>query len=245
MAKAKTDVAIPEEKDIALTEEEQFLALGKDVFILGDLMDGVEIHLPKIEIIHQGGLFEMPDGEMVKSFHGTILDMHKANAYWSMSLDDTGGGVFPDCHSLNGITPEQDCNDVQSKTCRECPKAYNNAEKEEGKPVGRICKNMKRVHILVEGSDLPFRLIASIKNIPPIDIYVSLLAGLAAPYPMINTEFSLKKVTNKAGIEYSELVLKRIGISHLIKRKEDVQMVKDMIVKWRGVMRDQVDFDVE
>lgn len=243
MAKKETSVAISEERGVAIPEEEQLLAVGSEVFDRGELMDGVNIYLPRISIIHQGGLFEMPDGEMTKTFCGTILDMHKANAYWPLSLDDSGGGEFPDCHSLNGITPEGDCNDRQCETCRKCPKAYFNAEKVDGKPTICTCKNMKRLHILIKGCDLPYRLIASVKNIQPIDVYISLLAGVAAPYPLIETEFSLKKVTNKGGIEYSELILKRVGISHLVKAKEDVQKVKDLIVRWKGVMRSEVDFE--
>jgi hypothetical protein len=233
-----------ETKDVVARDEAEVLAVGAKAFGASGLMDGVEIYLPKIQIIHQGALFEMPDGETVKSFKGTILDIHKANAYWSQSLDDTGVGVFPECHSLDGITPEEDCENRMCDTCVRCSVAYNNAKKVDGRPVEICCKNTKRLHILVEGSGLPYRLVASVKNIKPVDVYVSVLTGMAAPYPLVETEFSLKKVSSKGGQEYSELVLKRVGMSHLVKTKEDVQKVKDMIARWKNVMRGEVDFDI-
>jgi hypothetical protein len=234
-----------ETKDVAIKDEAGVLALGAEAFGGEGLMDGVEVYLPKIQIIHQGALFEMPDGETVKSFKGTILDMHKANAWWPESLDDTGGGVFPGCHSLDGITPEENCENRQCDTCVKCPKAYYNAKKVDGRPVDICCKNTKRLHIIVEGSGLPYRLVASVKNIKPVDVYVSVLTGMAAPYPLVETELSLKKVRSKGGQEYAELVLKRVGMSHLVKTKEDVQKVKAMIAQWKNVMRGEVDLCME
>ena len=232
-----------ETTDVAVRDEAAMLALGAEAFKGEGLMDGVEVYLPRIQIIHQGALFEMPDGETIKSFRGTILDMHKANAWWPQSLDETGGGVFPDCHSLDGITPEENCDDQQCDTCAKCPRAFLNTEKVDGKPTCVTCKNTKRLHIVIEGTGLPYRLIASVKNMKPVDIYASLLAGAATPYPLIETEFSLKKVSSKGGQEYSELVLKKVGLSHLVQTQEDVQKIKDMIKQWRSVMRDQVVFD--
>ena len=234
-----------ETKDLAVRNEADVLAVGKEVFGGGELMEGVEIYLPRINIIHQGGLFEMPDGEMVKSFTGTILDMHKANAYWPESLDDSGGGAFPECHSLNGVTPEPNCENQQCDSCARCPVAYNNAKKVDGRPENICCKNTKRLHIVIEGSGLPYRMIVSVKNIKPVDVYVSVLTGMASPYPLIETEFSLAKVQSKGGQEYSELVLKRVGMSHLVKTKEDVQKVKDLITQWKNVMRGEAVFDEE
>jgi hypothetical protein len=234
--KKETSVAVRGEALSPVIDEE----MSK---LFPDLMEGVEVYLPRINIIHQGAMFEMPDGEMVKSFKGTILDMHKANAYWPQSLEETGGGVFPDCHSLNGITPEQDCADRQGETCATCCKAYRNVKKDkDGKLAEICCKNTKRLHIIVGDSLLPYRLIASVKNMKSVDVYVSLLAGGAIPYPLVETEFSLKKVSSKGGQEYSELILKKVGVSPLLQTRKDAQKIKDMIGQWWKVMRGETDF---
>ena len=227
-----------ETTDVAIREDGAII--GADQFELNELMEGVEVQLPCIKIIHLGRMFEMPDGSMVQSFRGTIIDMHKTCAYWKISYDDSGGGDFPDCHSLNGVTPEGDNKVCQ--VCAKCPKTYMNVNKVDGKPTESYCKNNKRLHVVVEGSMLPHRLVLSVKNIKPVDIYVSLMAGIGAPYPLIETEFSLKMGTSSAGKEYSELVLKKVGTTPLVKVKEDVQKVKDLIAQWRNVMRGEVDF---
>ena len=58
-----------ESGDVVVREEAQVVAIDKEMsglFPMGDLMEGVEIYLPRIEIIHQGAMFEMPGGEMNK-----------------------------------------------------------------------------------------------------------------------------------------------------------------------------------
>lgn len=219
--------------------------IGEGEFDNNVLMEGVEVQLPRINIIHQGMMFEMPDGKMVQSFRGTIIDMHRTCAYWSTSYDDSGGGDFPECYSMNGVTPDPRCEERQGETCIKCQRCYSNTTKADGKPVGTYCKNSKRLHIVIEGSILPYRLIASVKNIRPIDIYASLLTGVSVPYPLVETEFSLVSAKSKGGQQYSELVLKRIGVTHLVQAKEDVQKVKALIAQWKNVMRGEVDFDRE
>lgn len=235
-----------ETKDVAVKQDELLPeVIGKGEFDTKILMEGVEVQLPRINIIHQGMMFEMPDGQMVQSFKGTIIDMHRTCAYWSTSYDDSGGGDFPECYSMNGVTPDPHCEEQQGENCVKCQRTYNNTKKVDGKPTEPYCKNSKRLHIVIEGSILPYRLIASVKNIRPIDIYVSLLAGTSAPYPLVETEFSLTSAKSKGGQQYSELVLKRVGVTHLVQAKEDVQKVKALIAQWKNVMRGEVDFDRE
>lgn len=240
-----------ETKDVAVRSDELLPeVIGKGEFDTNALMEGVEVQLPRIKIIHQGMMFEIPDGEsesgkMVQSFKGTILDMHRTSAYWSKSYDETGGGDFPECYSMNGVTPDPNCGEKQGETCIKCQRNYNNIEKVDGKPTGPYCKNSKRLHIVIEGSILPYRLIASVKNIRLVDTYVSLLAGASVPYPLIETEFSLISAKGKGGQQYSELVLKRVGTTHLVKKAADVQEVKAKIAYWKSTMRGEVDFDRE
>ena len=229
-------------QDVAVVDEKA-LVIGADQFKMEEVMEGIDVYLPQIAIIHQGAMFEMPDGEMLKSFTGTIIDMHRTCAYWSQSFDDTGGGEFPECYSMNGIEPSSDLERALGQTCRKCCKNYNNVVKIDGKPSTVCCKSNKRLHVLVGDSMLPYRLIASVKNIKPIDVFVSMLAGQSLPYPLIETEFSLKKVTSQGGQEYSELVLKKVGPTPLVKSVEDAQKLKAMIAQWKGVMRNETVFE--
>lgn len=224
-----------ETTDVAVREEGQVAVFGAELFDMGDQMEGVEAKLPQIKIIHQGQMFAFPDESKRLSFTGTIIDMNRTNAYWAESFDDSGGGDPPTCFSLDGVSPEMSSAEIQSESggCRDCP---HNQYKSDGKR-GKLCKNMKRVHILMEGTLMPFRLTIPPSNLKAVDLYVSLLTSQGVPYQLVESEFSLKPVKNKDGIEYSELIMKNVRPTPLVKDQEDAMKLKAMIVQWRGIMR--------
>jgi len=197
--KETTDVAVPEKTGVPV---------GADLFDVKDQMEGVEAQLPQIKIVHQAQMFVFPDGTKEETFRGVILDMNRTNAYWAESFDESGGGSPPTCSSLNGVTPELGTEEVQSSTgsCLDCPRNKYGT----GKKGGKACKNMKRIHILVDGSLMPFRLTVPPSNLKAVDLYVSLLTSQAIPFQLVETEFSLRVAQNKDGIEYSELHMRSL-----------------------------------
>ena len=203
-----------------------------DMFDLKENMAGVEARLPQIKIIHQAQMFEMPDGEKEKTISGVILDISRANAYWEVSFDTTGGGTPPDCASLDGVKPDPFSGQIQSQTCASCPK--NQFGSDGGR--GKACKNLKRLHILMDGDLLPSRLTIPPSNLKPIDMYVTILTGKGTPYQLVVTEMSLKKVQNKDGIAYSELVLRSLS---KIEDRDAALRIKAMRAEFLGVMRGQ------
>jgi hypothetical protein len=241
-------------KEVAVKEEAGVAVIGADEFDLGENMEGVEAQLPRIKIFHQGQMFGFPDDSKKQSFSGVIIDMSRTNAYWAESFDLFGGGDPPTCFSLDGVNPEMSSAEVQTDTggCARCPRNQFGSNGKRGK----MCKNMKRVHILVEGSMMPFRLTVPPSNLKAVDLYVSLLTSqgvpyqlvetefslraVSVPYQLVETEFSLRAVKNKDGIEYSELNLNNVGPAPMVKTQEDAQKLKALIVQWRGVMRGEV-----
>lgn len=227
---AETAVAIPGMAGVPM--------VGADLFDMGDQMEGVEAQLPQIKIVHQAQMFMFPDGTKEEIFRGVILDMNRTNAYWIESYDDSGGGSPPTCSSLNGVTPEVGSEEIQcsGNCCLDCPHNKYGS----GKKGGKACKNMKRVHILVDGSLMPFRLTVPPSNLKAVDLYVSLLTSQGVPYQLVETEFSLRTAQNKDGIEYSELFMRNCGPCPMIKNIEDAQKMKALIAQWRGVMRGEM-----
>ncbi len=225
---AETMVAVPGKDGVPV--------LGADLFSMGDQMEGVEAQLPQIKIKHQAEMFEFPDGTKEETFRGIILDMNRTNAYWPESFDDTGGGVPPACSSLNGVMPEAGAEEIQSScnSCLDCPHNKYGS----GKKGGKACKNMKRIHILLQGSMMPYRLTAPPSNLKAVDLYVSLLTSTGTPYQLIMTEFSLRSAQNKDGIGYSELHMENVGPS--VKSIEEAQELKHLVAQWRGVMRGEM-----
>lgn len=209
-----------------------------DLFDLKDNMEGVEARLPRIKIIHQGQLFEMPDEEKVQSFTGIILDQCRANAWWKKSYDEGGSGNPPDCFSPDGIAPKF-CELPQAESCAKCEKnEYETAEKGKGK----ACKNTKRVHILMDGQLLPLRLTLPPSNLRQIDTYISLLTSRAIPYQIAITEFTLAKAQNNDGIEFSLLGLHTKKVLDLNNEEEAARAmeIKETRDQWLRIMRDTV-----
>jgi hypothetical protein len=218
----------------AVAKKEDVLDVSEmgNVFDLKDNMEGGEARLPQIKIIHQAQLFEMPDGKKVPEIEGTILDLNRLNAWWKESFDQTGGGSPPDCFSMDGVTPDPFSGDKQAK---ECPGCVQNQYGSDGGR-GKACKNAKRLHIMQDGEMLPYRLTIPPSNLKAVDLYVSLLTSKAIPYQLVRTKIKLKKVQNKDGIAYAEMVFENVS---MVDTKEAAFRIKKLRDEFMTVMRGQ------
>ena len=162
-----------------------------DMFPISANMEGVVPRLPQIKIIHAGGLFQMPDETKPDMFEGVIIDKHSANAWWEKPASETGVQA-PDCFSMDGVTPVEECASKQSDSCSECAQNQYGSDK-KGK--GKACKNMRRVHIIVENSVLPRRLSVGPTSLSNFDAYVTSLYDSGLPYACVVTQFSLETKT--------------------------------------------------
>ena len=210
----------------------------RDEFDLKANMEGVQPRLPMIGIVHQGQLYTMPDESKIPEFEGIILDTNRINAWWEQSFDDTGGGTPPDCFSMDGIDCDQNSNMPQSQLCRDCEKnKFGSASEKDGVPgKGKACKNMKRVHIVMEGEMLPHRMTLPPSSLKAIDDYISRLTSKGLPYQLVHTTFKLKEAKNAKGIKYSEIKPER-GI--LITDPEQATNLKKLLRDMKPVMRGQ------
>jgi len=226
-------------KELATKEQGETLPaeLAKQ-FNLKENMEGVAPRLPQINVVHRAELFEFPDEAQKKKFEGIILDTNRINAWWEESYDATGGGTPPDCFSMNGIEPDLNCNKPQGMKCAECAKnKFGSGIGKEGKPSrGKACKNMKRVHVMLENEMLPHRLTLPPSNLKAIDMYISLLTSKGLPYQLVNTSFTLKKAQNKDGVAFSEIDLKNAG---LITDPEKAVGLKQTLTEFKPIMRGQ------
>lgn len=225
-----------EEEEHAVTkqESEKLPAEVAELFDLKENMVGVEPRLPQIGIIHQGQMFEMPDHSKVESFKGIILDVNRINSYWKEGFDETGGGNPPDCMSLDGVTPSEMSEDIQSKTCVLCDKnQYETADKGTGK----ACKNAKRIHLMLDGCLMPYRLTIPPTNLKAIDTYISILTSEGIPYQLAVTQFRLVADKNAQGVEFSVIDLEKSSVITDIEQGKEIRKTRD---SWLGVMRGQI-----
>lgn len=201
----------------------------RDMFGIENNMEGVIPRLPQIGIIHRGQMFEMPDDSKITEFEGVILDQHPANAWWEKDISESGGGSIPDCFSLNGVYPVEECNNRQNNECSSCPQ---NQFGSDGK--GKACKNMKRLHILMEGSSLPRRLTVPPTSIRSFDNYMTELVDRGLPFPCAVTNFSLAKKTSDS-FEFAEV---KLHFKRVLNRDE-LYVVADSIKKFKDEARKQ------
>lgn len=215
---------------------EKLLQMYKEDLIA--TVEGVVPRLPQIKILHAGALmFEMPPDESgkepkVDSFEGILIDQHPCNAWWEKSYQETGGGEQPDCSSLDGINGILDGGDAIE--CITCPhNQWGSGRDDQGeKTRGKACKNMKRLHILMNEHELPRRLTLPPSSIKEADIFLSTLRDRNIPMTSAKLRFSLIEGTNKQGIKYSEIhfeYLGQIAIEEYLKIKEFLRQHKAQI----------------
>ena len=99
---------------------------------------------------------------------------------------------------------------------------------------GKACKNMRRVHILVNGNLLPYRLTLPPTSLKSWDEYMVNLTNKGIPLPVAITEIRLEKANSSTGIEYSTVGFKKVDT---IKTKKRLFEIKDMIMKLKEQMQ--------
>lgn len=204
-------------------------------------MESVQPRLPQIVIAHQAQMFKMPDESKVEKITGIIIDNNPVNAWWEKSFDETGGGTPPDCSALDGIRPDQGCPKPQAETCLVCPR--NQFGSDGGR--GKACKNMRRLHILLQGNAIPYRLTLSPANLRPFgDFMTNDVRGKRLKLIGVITEMSLVSERNQDGIEYSEIVFRIVTDDKgkpvvLASTREQAVALKHFREEWLSSMRGQ------
>lgn len=211
MATPKKAVAEKETKALAVIDNSVFdlQAISEGSKDIQDNLDQIQIVLPQIKIIHQGQIFEMPDGSKTETFEGIILDFNRVNSYWPAAFE-SGSGQPPVCFSTDAVRPSPFSAELQSDFCASCPQNKPGSDPKGTR--GRACKNKMRVHVILDkGQLLPYRLMLSGANLMPFSKFISSMVAKGYPWRMVWAQFGLKKVKNADGIEYSEIDIKAVS----------------------------------
>jgi hypothetical protein len=178
---------------------------GLDIADMMSELDGMDIVFERIKIPSAGStVFEVPgeDGEpeMAKTFDAVVLYHHPLNTYYNSKY--TGGNNPPDCGSYDGVHGEG----APGGDCKTCP--YN--QYGTGDNDSKLCKNRQRMYLLREGEIFPLLL-----SLPPgsrrvLTRYIQHLLTKGKKTNQVVTQISLKKATNKSGVEYSQAQFKAI-----------------------------------
>jgi len=219
------DVMVPGKMAVEIPPELQAF------FPITNNLTGVIPRLQQIGILHSAQMFKMPDESKVEAFQAVIMDQHAANAWWEKPATEESGTKVPDCFSMDGIVPSEDSELMQNKTCKGCKQ---NEYGSDPKGNGKACKNMKRLHVIMEGSLLPRRFTVPPSSLRSFDTYMTSLFDKGLPYACVVTEFLLKE--KKAGTNvYSEVVFSR----NRVLVKDELYKVAEFIKKFQDAAANQ------
>jgi hypothetical protein len=156
-----------------------------------------------------GRLFEIVTGDeaadtSAQTIKGIVIHEQKCSAYF-----EGEGSSPPLCSSMDWTYgTERESGEVHR--CADCPRhQFGSAEKGGG----RACKDMIRLYILTEGIPLPLLL-----SLPPTSLknWQNYRLATLAPRRLrasdVVTEFSLSPAVNAAGIKYSVVKPRALGL---------------------------------
>lgn len=208
-------------------------------FDVDDNIKGVKGRLPQIKIAHQVGLFQDATGATFKEFAGVILHHTASNAWWEKSFDETGGGEIPQCFSMDGCTPDGEA--VQNPSCVDCPKNAFKSAPDGGR--GKACKNMWRLHILIDGQVIPKRLTLPPSNLGAIQEFLVGLRDRNIPHELAIVKLGLKPSKNKDGIAYSTITFELKAVITDLTTAKALKGIKDSFAASFGqaIMADEME----
>jgi len=220
----------PKESTALVTQTEQAIA---------EVFGGVDTYqfptdapLPRALILRESSQFEMPGGELTKSFEGHVVYWHEANTYWSNPFGE-GGSSFPDCCSSNGAFPDGGDN-RQAESCANCLHNEYGTDPKGGK--GKACQNSIMLYIVRDGDRLPFILKAPASSLGKRESLIPWLTnaineGYAGKYQTICVRFGLYK---KEFDRYPASILKLETVRVLDPGEPDDKTQLDRLAKLFG-----------
>jgi len=165
--------------------------------------------LPKIKIIHEAQMFQMPGELAVKEIRGCIIDQYKCNAYWEKRENEDEISP-PLCKSYDSIKPAITSQKIQcEKGCALCP--MNQFQKDEEENWFKMCKNMRRLFLMVGDFQLPLQLSCPPKSIPAFSDFSTDIMGAGWPYQAGNVKLTLDRETKGKAV-YSILKIATTSI---------------------------------
>lgn len=176
---------------------------------------GIKLELPQLKIPSAGSIFFEIDEEPVKELQGVIVLHGPRHVYFDKDFE--GDATPPRCSSRDGVQGiwniDEDLADgettgeVEVRNCVDCPFAEFGSDK-NGR--GKACKEKHQIYILLNNRPLPFSLMLPVSSVGVLNAYATSLFNKGKFLNEVLTSFTLEKTTNKTGIVYSKIVMKKV-----------------------------------
>lgn len=171
---------------------------------------GIDLEYPVLKIPSAGGLFFEVDEEAVKEITGVVVYHAPRSMYYATEFD--GSNNPPDCYSKDRITGYKTVEDnggstVQEMKCSECPYSQFGSDT---KHLGKACKEKHQLYILCSDKLVPFSMLLPVSSASVLNVYATKIFSQGKFLNQVLTSFTLEKATNKSGIAYSKIVMKKL-----------------------------------
>lgn len=179
-------------------------------------LNGIKLELPQLKIPSAGSTFFEVDEEPHKELQGVIVLHGPRHVYFDKEYE--GDATPPRCSSRDGIqgmwsldeqieSEDDITGEVEIKNCADCPYSKFGSDK-NGR--GKACKEKHQIYILLNGKPLPFSLMLPVSSVGVLNAYATSLFNKGKFLNEVLTSFTLEKTTNKTGIVYSKIVMKKV-----------------------------------
>lgn len=180
-------------------------------------LNGIKLELPQLKIPSAGAIFFEVDEEPLKEIQGVIVLHGPRHVYFD--TDYEGEATRPRCSSRDGVNGIWNMDDqmeaedgeltgeVTIKNCADCPYSAFGSDK-NGR--GKACKEKHQLYILLNDRPLPFSLMLPVSSVGVLNAYATSLFNKGKFLNEVLTSFTLEKTTNKTGIVYSKIVMKKV-----------------------------------
>lgn len=178
-------------------------------------LNGIKLELPQLKIPSAGSVFFEVDEEPLKEIQGVIVLHGPRHVYFDKEYE--GDSTPPRCSSRDGIQgiwnvdegleDGEATGEVEVRNCADCPFSEFGSDK-NGR--GKACKEKHQIYILLSGKPLPFSLMLPVSSVGVLNAYATSLFNKGKFLNEVLTSFTLEKTTNKTGIVYSKIVMKKV-----------------------------------
>lgn len=160
--------------------------------------EGVDLQPTRIKINKDSCTFVDAFGASTDELRGVIVFKQKTRGFWKR------GENIPLCSSLDGITGTVTETNA-SKSCAACPyNEWGSGTDEAGNPTaGKACKEMRRIFVAQENSELPVVLTLPPTSIKEFDKYISARVSQGIPDTAAETVFRLVPMKSDANFQYA------------------------------------------
>lgn len=148
--------------------------------------------------------------DAAKTIDGVIIFSQDIRAFYEKSFDETGGGVPPDCSSLDAVTGQG----TPGGDCATCPFAQWGSMKPKPDGTlrkGQACQAKRLLWVVRPEQMLPSVVVVPATSLKPVRSYQIQLAGRGLRSWQVATSLGLEKAQSGDGIAYYRIAPRMLG----------------------------------